>query len=372
MRKGKIPSDRGCFKVYSKPNLGEIYWPPCYGRSNHKGWPTLKHLSPSYVLLQTYYISSGRNVWHWGRYDDRMKNKISSVHLIPEISLRKLQTISSCLKPSWLQWLLYLISMWSLVLNDFLHSHAVSCCPPSFPSAALLLSIFVSCALSLPHTPTLPLTSLSSPCLLFSRHVALSLCCHPKEGEEWRQWRYANQGRVPDGVVEETRASSSPSLSSSARWEEPNWSSVCPHQAGWQSQTHLLFTPLINYTQAKGALRGRRLQRLFSTCRPQLQHGDTSQRSALSPYHLCSPSVSLKAGGSLSSCLWLTLLCADVMYLMASLKLGNLAGDDMMSGVKRMAKLFSGLCCPESGSIKSASMMSIFIFSRIQVVTSSC
>lgn len=62
-----------------------------------------------------------------------------------------------------------------------------------------------------------------------------------------------------EGVMEEAGASSSPSLSSSARWGEPNLSSVCPHQGGWQSQTHPLFTPLINYTQAKGALWGRRL-----------------------------------------------------------------------------------------------------------------
>lgn len=95
---------------------------------------------------------------------------------------------------------------------------------------------------------------------------------------------------------------------------------LCPSPSGWLTVTNSSLIPLINYTQAKGALRGRRLRRPLSTCHPRLQHKDTMQRSVFSPYHRCPPSVSLRAGGSLSSCLWPLLLCEDVMYLIVSLR----------------------------------------------------
>lgn len=84
----------------------------------------------------------------------------------------------------------------------------------------------------------------------FSCTCLCLLCCHPEEVTK-------TLGAVQHRVTEWMQASLSPSLSSSSRWGEPNSSFVCPHQASWQSQTHLLFTLLINYTQAKGALRGK-------------------------------------------------------------------------------------------------------------------
>lgn len=166
--------------------------------------------------------------------------------------------------------------------------------PHSYP----LPSFYLSFIFWLPHTSTLPLSVAALCASFFIACLGMSLRCHPGEVIVTVVVMHGS-GRFQDRVVEETQASPSPSLSSSARWEEPNLSSVHPHQAGWQSQTHLLLILLINYIQAKGALRGRRLQRLLSTCLPNCKH--TSQCSVFSTNHQCPPLV--RAGGSLSSCL---------------------------------------------------------------------
>ena len=176
----------------------------------------------------------------------------------------------------------------TLWLPPLPHSHPL----PSFHLTSILALFFPPPPHHSHHTPhTSPSSTLSPfprPPLFW--HVLLSLCCHPERGtRQWRQRWCTGPGRVQDSVAGEARASSSPSLSSSARWGEPNLSSVHPHRAGWQSQTHHLFTPLINYTQAKGALRGRRLQRPLS---PRVIHNRSTEthRKALCAQPLSSMS----------------------------------------------------------------------------------
>lgn len=168
-----------------------------------------------------------------------------------------------------------LFRVWSVnhhILGDFLYSRAVS----FFPSPT---SIFCppflqlhSCTLH-PPTPqhTRAHTHRKTPPLAF--FLISSLFWHIPPSFCWGSSDDNSDARptrsVSCTVSWKKHSWSSPSLSpSSARWREPILSSVHPHQAGWQSQSHLLFTPLINYEQAKGALRGRRLQKPLSVCHP--------------------------------------------------------------------------------------------------------
>lgn len=171
----------------------------------------------------------------------------------------------------WLSWLtcsetkplLWLISfllwfspLWSWISPPLPHAYPL---PSFYPSP--IPALFVSGA----HRPR---PSPLSPLLASSFLSRPSVSALPSRGGSSDDSGDARPRAESGTASQETQASSSPLLSSSARWGEPNLSSVHPHQAGWQSQTHLLFTPLINYTQAKGALRGRRLQRTLSTCHP--------------------------------------------------------------------------------------------------------
>lgn len=167
-------------------------------------------------------------------------------------------------------------------------------------SSALLLSISYSCTLRLRRTPAPRLFLLSLP--LLSCHVPLCLRCHPEEG--------AVTIAVMHGPAQ--------SPGQRRRKRRHHHRHYCHHQPDEESQTWALSIPirladshkLISYSLHSSIIHRPKEPWEAGGCKgpsprvtPQLQHKGRSQHSVLSPYHQCPPSVSLRAGGSLSSCL---------------------------------------------------------------------
>jgi len=207
-----------------------------------------------------------------------------------------------------------LICMSSFLASESLRSLAVSLFPsPTLPSFS---SNFQSCSLRLSPTRQPRLLLLSLPPLLW--HAAPSLCCHPEEVA------VTMAGPVQHSVVDEALSRVIIPIIVIISQMRRAKLELCPSPSGWLTVTNssLIHSTHELYTGQRSPERQEAARAPLSTCRPQLQHKDTS---VLGPYHQCPSSVSLRAADSLSSCLEPPLLCADVMQLIGRRGLDHLA-----------------------------------------------